>query len=338
MNGVFGNRFLRAWLVAATVLAAFSMLPARAGTFEEVREFGSNPGNLRMFTYLPDGLPNGAPLVVVLHGCKQTARDYGEGAGWMELADRLGLALLLPEQKGPAGGAAGGFSLAALDSNNALGCFNWFEPQDRTRDEGEALSIRQMMAHMEADHQVDPARRYVTGLSAGGAMAAVMLAVYPELFAGGAVVAGLPYGCAARAWEAWTCMMLGRDLSPQDWAETVRTASDFDGPWPRVAIWHGSSDTTVHSFNAAELVEQWTAVHGIDQRVDSEDDLNGYPRQVYQDEDGRARVELVTVTGMGHAVPVDPGPGPDQCGRTGAYISDADVCASMHIARFWNLL
>src|SRR5918994_3299526 len=110
---------------------------ARAGTetFIEVFGFGSNPGNLRMLSYVPEGLPAGVPLVVVLHGCTQTAIGYGLGSGWLMLAEELGFALLLPEQR---------------RVNNRNGCFNWFKPDDIERDRGEAQSIVQMIDHMVA--------------------------------------------------------------------------------------------------------------------------------------------------------------------------------------------
>jgi poly(hydroxyalkanoate) depolymerase family esterase len=93
----------------------------------------------------------------------------------------FGFALLLPEQQ---------------RTNNPNGCFNWFQTGDIERGHGEALSIRQMVSKMVSDHGIDPARVFVTGLSAGGAMTSVMLATYPEVFAGGAIIAGLPYGAA----------------------------------------------------------------------------------------------------------------------------------------------
>ena len=100
-------------------------------------------------------------MVVVLHGCGQTAAGYDLGAGWSTLAKHYGFALLMPEQQ---------------SSNNANGCFNWFNPEDTARDSGEACSIRQMIARMAGDAGIDARRIFVTGLSAGGAMTSVMLA------------------------------------------------------------------------------------------------------------------------------------------------------------------
>ena len=131
--------------------------------------------------YLPENLPEGAPLVVVLHGCTQSAAGYDRGSGWSQLADQAGFALLFAEQQ---------------RANNPNLCFNWFLPTDTKRNFGEALSIRQMIETLVLAHGLDRKRIFVTGLSAGGAMASVMLATYPEVFAGGAIIAGLPYGSA----------------------------------------------------------------------------------------------------------------------------------------------
>ena len=102
----------------------------------------------------------------------------------------------------------------------------------------------------------------MTGLSAGGAMAAVMLATYPELFAGGAIIAGMPYGCAANLAEAFE-LMAGRGPATRPLADKVRAASPHRGAWPRLSIWQGSADRIVSPANADALVEQWTGLHGL---------------------------------------------------------------------------
>src|SRR5665213_3720211 len=173
--------------------------------------FAPNPGNLRMFRYLPRGLKTGAPLVVVLHGCGQTASGYALGAGWCQLADQLGFAVLAPEQKAV---------------NNPNTCFNWFNPEDITRGEGEAASIAAMIATLTQTHKLDASRVFITGLSAGGAMAAVMLANYPELFAGGAIIAGLPFGAAANVRDALESMRSAPLRTPHQWGDEVSAASD----------------------------------------------------------------------------------------------------------------
>src|ERR1700760_2277965 len=119
----------------------------------EVGQFGTNPGGLRMFAFVPAPLQKPPALVVVLHGCGQTATGYDLGAGWSTLAKHYGFALLLPEQQ---------------RINNGNTCFNWFNPEDTARDSGEARSIREMIAHMVETHRIDARRIFITGLSAGG--------------------------------------------------------------------------------------------------------------------------------------------------------------------------
>src|SRR6476646_2384924 len=118
---------------AGTLGLKTSDLGRESSRLRELHDFGTNPGALRMFTHLPSGLADQSALVVILHGCAQTAASYDHGAGWSTLADRYGFALLLPEQQ---------------RANNPNGCFNWFQPEDTQRDSGEAASINQMIETM----------------------------------------------------------------------------------------------------------------------------------------------------------------------------------------------
>jgi poly(hydroxyalkanoate) depolymerase family esterase len=307
-------------VVATLLLTLIGATPA-AAAIEPVPSFGSNPGNLKMFRYVPTGLPAGRPVVVALHGCTQNASGYGSGAGWTQLADRLKFSVVLPEQQ---------------SGNNFNKCFNWFERGDTTRGQGEAESIAQMVRRTIADTGADPARVHVTGLSAGGAMTAVMLATYPEMFAGGGVVAGIAYRCAASMIDAFSCMNPGKNRTPSALGDAVRAASPHSGPWPTVSIWQGSADYTVAPANAIELVEQWTNVHGIPATPTSTDTVAGYPHEVYA-AGGRAVVEKYTITGMGHGQPLDPGTGSTQCGTAGAYLLDVNICAAWHMGSAWRL-
>ncbi len=295
---------------------------APAGRLAEVTGFGSNPGNLRMLAYVPEDLPASAPLVMVLHGCTQTAGGYDLGAGWSTLADRYGFALLLPEQQ---------------RANNPQGCFNWFQPGHIARGRGEALSIRQMVERMVSDHGLDRRRVFVTGLSAGGAMAGVMLATYPDVFAGGAILAGLPYGCASNVQEALECMYQGPSRPAREWGELVRAASPHKGPWPKVSVWHGSADTTVVPQNAEEIVKQWTDVHGLAPAPTREDRVDGVPRRVWRNAAGENVIEAFTVDGMAHGTPIAPDRGEAPHGSAAPFILDVGIASSYHIAKFWGL-
>lgn len=338
----------------------------------EVTDFGSNPGNLRMFKYVPGGLPASSPLVVVLHGCTQNARDFAAQSGWIELADRLHVALALPEQ---------------TQGNNPRNCFNWFVISQNRRGQGEALSIRQMVDKMKSDHGIDPSRVFVTGLSAGGAMTSVMLATYPDVFAGGGIVAGLPYGCANDpspfvATQALQCMSSGHPSSlpgpsglpgtptglppftfplppgvcqlfplpicpsgtsaasgftASQLGDFVRQASSHTGPFPKVSIWHGSNDPIVSPANASEEMLQWTNVHGVKAEPTVSDTVNGFPHHVFKNAAGNAVVETFSITGMGHGDPVDPGTGPNQCGTAAPFVLNVNICSGIFIAKFWGL-
>ncbi|MEY7972653.1 PHB depolymerase family esterase [Saccharomonospora xinjiangensis] len=311
-------------LLAAVFLAASTTAGATttSAAVVEVPYFGTNPGNLRMFQYVPDGLAEGRPVVVALHGCTQNATGYGSAAGWIELADTWRFSVVLPEQR---------------STNNANSCFNWFASSDTTRGKGEVASVISMLDHTLATTRGDASRVYVTGLSAGGGMTSALLATYPDRFAGGGVVAGLPYRCASALYEAYTCMYVGKNLSPSAWGDLVRAASSHKGPWPTVSIWHGTADSTVSVANQRELVEQWTNVHGTDATADHTDTVEGHPRAVYEDTEGRPAVQTVTLTGMGHGQPVDPGTGEGQCGGAAPYLLDVDVCAAWHLGRWWGL-
>lgn len=287
-----------------------------------VSDFGSNPGALTMWEHRPARLAPSPALVVVLHGCTQNAAGYDHGAGWSTLADRYGFVLVVPEQS---------------RANNPNLCFNWFQPEDTARDQGEALSIRQMVERAVADHGIDRGRIFVTGLSAGGAMTAVMLATYPDVFAGGAIVAGLPYGSAANVKEAFASMYQSPPRPAREWGDLVRAASPHRGPWPKVSVWHGSADATVVPVNAEEIVKQWADVHGLPPRPTATSAVDGYPRSVWRGADGEDVIESYTITGMAHGTPLATGDGEGMSGAAGPFLLEVGISSSYHIAKFWGL-
>ena len=296
------------------------LAPAPSRRLRETPGFRPNPGDLRMLVYRPEDLAPGAPLVVVLHGCTQTAEAYAEGVGWLALADRYVFAVLCPEQSA---------------ANNPNRCFNWFQPEDTERGRGEAESIRRMVERALADHGLDPARVFVTGLSAGGAMSSVMLAAYPEVFAGGAIVAGIPYGAASNMQEAFGAMFQSPERAASVWGDRVRAASGGRGPWPKVSIWHGDGDATVRPGNADSIALQWADVHGLPTEPTENLSVNGHRRRVWS-VDGEPVIESYTIRGMGHGVPLEAG-GADGYGAAGPFLIEVGLSSSRLIAGFWGI-
>jgi poly(hydroxyalkanoate) depolymerase family esterase len=292
--------------VAACAAAEAGDPAARARALEEVVGFGGNPGNLRMLRHVPDDLGPGAPLVVALHGCGERAGDAA-AAGWSALAGERGFAVVYAEQR---------------VENNPARCFNW--TLDRARGDGENVSIVEMVARMERDHAIDAARVHVVGFSAGGAQAAVLLAAYPDVFAAGAILAGVPVGCGT-ACLRWP----GVNLEPAEWAGRAREAHPgYQGAYPPVSLWTGTWDPIVPARNRAELLEQFSELAGEDRQHDAEEVIAGATRRRY------GALETWDVPLLGHGVPVDARAG---CGRASLYRPDVGLCAAARIADFFEL-
>jgi poly(hydroxyalkanoate) depolymerase family esterase len=293
-------------------------LAPEASRHVEFEGFGENPGRLRMRAHLPSGVV-GRPLVVLLHGCGQDAAAFAADSGWIQLADQLRCPLVLPEQ---------------AEANNAGRCFQWFHPSDTARGKGEAGSIADMTRAAISRFGSDPRRVFVVGLSAGGAMAAALLAAYPDLFAAGASVAGLPVGTARSGFQAMLRMAsAGPNQSPEAWADWVRAAAPegFNGPWPRLSVWQGQADKTVAPENGLLLATQWRALQGLDARATVEQTQNGVRHQTWSA--GKQRlVELWSLPHLPHAYPVG-----SRVVAPGRFVEQAPIDATAEIARFFGL-
>ena len=183
-----------------------------------------------------------SPLVVMLHGCKQDAAIFSSGTRMNQLADEEGFLVLYPEQRRLA---------------NAHRCWNWFDASAH-RAGGEAALIAGMVVEVTHTHAVDPARVYVAGLSAGGAMTSIMASCYGHLFAACAVHSGLMYRAAESVYEAMPAMKHGSRASPGAAARQAAAQRDF--VFVPAMVIHGSTDSTVNPLNADQVVEQFTAM------------------------------------------------------------------------------
>lgn len=316
-------KILRRTAKIATRLARVSLRQALEedappGRFVSYQGFGANPGRLRMFAHVPRDV-SGRPLVVLLHGCDQSAARFAAASGWIDAAERLQFPLVLPEQQ---------------DLNNARRCFRWFNPEDIARGQGEAASIAEMTAAAVTRFGSDPNQVFIVGLSAGAAMAASVLAAYPDLFAAGASVAGMPIGSAHGGMQALMRMASAAPgENPAVWDERYRreTGRGFTGPWPRLSIWRGLSDSTIDPENGLKLAAQWRALHRLSDDYSTHRTKYGALHQAWPAR-GKALVELWTLPDFPHAYPAG-----SAKSRTGNYVEPSRINATAEIIRFFRL-
>jgi poly(hydroxyalkanoate) depolymerase family esterase len=209
-------------------------------------------------------------LVVMLHGCTQTAADFAAGTRMNELAERGGFLVAYPEQVAKA---------------NQRRCWNWFLPAHQRRDAGEPSLLAGITRQVMERHQVDPGRVFVAGLSAGGAMAAVLAATYPELYAAAGIHSGLAHGAAHDVQSAYAAMRQGPPAGTGD-----------RGPSVPLIVFQGARDTTVAPANAAALLGPWTRTATAEVTEGP-----GWTRRAYRDRAGRVVAEWWTVHRLGHA-------------------------------------
>ena len=269
----------------------------RPGSFE-AHEFSNQAGSRTYKVYVP-ARESDAPraMVVMLHGCTQSADDFAAGTQMNRLADEHGFLVVYPEQAAQA---------------NASKCWNWFKPQDQRRGAGEPSLIAGIVGEVARRHGADPRRIYVAGLSAGAAMAVVLGETYPELFAGVGAHSGLPYGSAHDIPSAMAAMKGGRSGMPglknvPGAAGSSRRKAAQAVP---VIVFHGDRDHTVQSTNGAHIVQQASDAHGaragatpLHARTESGVTPAGqrFSRSVYAGPDGQTRIESWTLHGAGHA-------------------------------------
>lgn len=222
------------------------------------------------------------PVVVMLHGCKQDSEDFARGTGMNAVAGREGCLVLYPEQ---------------LRKANQMGCWNWFEPQHQRRGSGEPAMIAALVRQVVAEHRGDPARVYVAGLSAGGAMAAILGELHPELFAAVGVHSGLPPGAARDVPSAFSAMRRGAAAGAPQGTVAVPTI-----------VFHGSADKTVAPGNGDAVVQRQLAARqaaGVAlERRDTpppEQGVRPAVRVQWLDAEGQAVLESWSVAGGPHA-------------------------------------
>jgi poly(hydroxyalkanoate) depolymerase family esterase len=239
---------------------------------------GTRPYKLFVPSLYRHGTP--VPLIVMLHGCTQSPDDFAAGTRMNELAEAHTCLVAWPEQ---------------ISQANPAKCWNWFNADDQRRDSGEPSLIAGITREVMRDHSVDPWRVYVSGLSAGGAAAAIMGEAYPELYAAIGVHSGLPCGAACGLASALRAMKRGGDGR--------LTAGAKPGRLVPAIVFHGDQDTTVNPRNADAVVDQ--TAHGcpltVEVRQGQVPGGHAYSRALHLDAGGRAVIEQWVIHGAGHA-------------------------------------
>lgn len=297
---------------------------------EEVSDFGSNPGNLKMFVHVPEKKSAAArPLVVALHGCSQSAKEIARLSGWNKLADINDFIVLYPQQR-----------LA----NNPSSCFDWFLERDVSKGSGESESVYQMIQKIRGDYAIDSTNIFITGLSAGAGMTVVLMATHPELFKAGAVFAGPAYKLLTDPASALQISNGKTKLTRDELIDRVKEQNpDYKGKYPKMIIFQGTKDPIVHPNNAKYLVWQWSGLLNCDTvPAKSEQSFEGHAeisRFEYQDKETQKPVMVFYQgKGIGHQLMVNPGDKDDEGGETGIFAVDKDFHATYQAALEFGLI
>jgi poly(hydroxyalkanoate) depolymerase family esterase len=292
----------------------FSVCNFTHASFKELKDFGENPGELTAHIYTPEH--SYTAVVVLLHGCIQNGVELAKQSGLFGLAQENNFALLIPQQS---------------TNNNAKACFNWFSSQDTNVNQGESLSLKNMV--LSVSSQQPNTKTYIVGLSAGAAMSTMMLVNYPNLFTAGAIVSGIPFPCAKDLIQAISCMQNGPSENGAQLAKQALALSSTQATWPSLSIWTGVEDKIVHPKNAKTLANQWSIMTNINSPPTTIKH-NGYTRTTWQGSN-KTSIELFEIELMGHGLAVNPNL--SNGGNIGPYLLKAPLSTMIAITEYWKL-
>ncbi|WP_328854148.1 PHB depolymerase family esterase [Microbispora hainanensis] len=269
--------------------------PAAAASLTRVTGFGANPTNLNMYLYVPDRVAARPALLVLVHYCTGSAGAIfnGNGHDYVTAADRYGYIIVVPE------------------ATRSGQCFDVSTPAALRRDGGsDSTGIMSMVSWARQRYNVDPNRIVVSGFSSGAMMTNVLAAEYPDVFSAGAAFSGVPAGCFATTdGSLWNSQCSGGNLikSAQQWGDQARAMyPGYTGRYPRMQLWHGTTDTTLAYPNYGEEIKQWTNLHGLSQTPSFTDHpQSSWTRTRYGDTSTQATIEGISISGVGHQLPMN---------------------------------
>ncbi|KAF1809110.1 PHB depolymerase family esterase [Eremomyces bilateralis CBS 781.70] len=284
--------FHQSWSFVLSLLFAAT---AYAASLQQVTNFGENPSNALMNIWVPDKLAPNPAILVALHGCMQTAQAYYSSTKeYTQAADQRGFIVIYP------------------GANNRERCHDVATTASLTHNGGsDSLAYVNMVKYAIQKYNADPERVFASGSSSGGMMTNVLCAVYPDVFAGGAPISGVPAGCLAGSpgsgpLSADPDCAAGKIIkTPQQWGDQVRSFyPGYNGTYPRVQVWHGTSDRLVTYPNLEETLKQWSNIHGVQltEQVPNTPQRS-YTKLIYGD---GTKLVGYSAQGVGHTVPVHP--------------------------------
>ncbi|KAK2768215.1 hypothetical protein FQN54_000067 [Arachnomyces sp. PD_36] len=262
---------------------------AHGAELTQVTDFGDNPTNVEMYIYVPDNLAPNPALIVAMHYCQGTAEAYFSQTAYPGLADEKGFIVIYPDAPDPGQ------------------CWDVHTQETLTHDAGgDSLGIASMVRYAIEEYSVNSTQVSMAGGSSGAMMTQVMAGAYPDLFAAGAAYSGVPYGCFEGD-GLWNNACADGQLikSAEEWgAQVLEGYPDYDGPRPRLQIWHGTADTTLSYQNFIESNKQWSNVFGIENTKNNTDTPSaGITEMIFGD---GTQYVAYSAEGVGHGVPDNP--------------------------------
>ncbi|CAK7215529.1 hypothetical protein SBRCBS47491_002512 [Sporothrix bragantina] len=283
---------------------AFGLVSMLAGVVSgqaitKVTDFTAGPTKLGMYVYVPKTLAKPAPIVLAIHHCQGSAQGYSTETHYQPLADKYGFVIIYP------------------NSRSSGGCFDVSSQASLTHDGGgDSQTMANMVKYVIEKYNGDANRTFVTGTSSGAMMTNVMVGAYPDMFQAGSVYSGVPDGCfavpgatATQDPPGWSNQCANGQLTKtaEQWGDLTRSYyPGYTGPRPRMQIWHGTADNTLHYPNYQETLKQWSNVLGVtDPKTAANTPQSGYTQTIYGDGNSNtAKLVGYSAAGVGHTVPV----------------------------------
>lgn len=310
-------------------LITSALFSQEANDLFEIVSFGNNPGNLRMFVHANETKDtNKIPLVLVLHGCSESAKGVSELTGWNKLADLHNFIVVYPQQK-----------LA----NNPNLCFNWFLEEDINKGSGECESIYEMITYAKKNYKIDSNNIYITGLSAGAAMSTVMASTHPQTFKMVAIFAGGAYKVQSKASESLKAMKGRVDITQEELVKRVKEQNpNYKGNYPTLIVYQGLKDPIVHHRSSKYLIKQWTGLNNCDSIPSKVEfnykDIEDIKRSEFTNKAGNIVLTFYEINNMGHRLLIKPGDKEDEGGRLGIFGLNKGFHSTYQTAKEFGIL